>query len=270
MERFTVPQNQPAPVSTAEVEKELNEAIKPIRTAADWNAFSRNIQSEGFPAEWDSEEMSELGKKYLDNRISSEDCVRGIRQIAEQAAQAVKDSGMSDYWDGLAIRLRAESEYNDEEEPAPVVKPAPLNLTLGRSRRPKKGWFTRYIVLDQKLQGFLKTKLDLIQAALEKERATAQDIRIATEIRNLLGEIGIIRQLLKSTPVLDARTASLRIEKTAQSEMAKLMNQAVTAAEYIEAAVNSKDAFETFPLPYELKKSVAELKYQLDARYHTR
>ena len=69
--------------------------------------------------------------------------------------------------------------------------------------------------------------------------------------------VGIIRQLLKSTPVLDARTASLRIEKTAQSEMAKLMNQAVTAAEYLEAAVNSKDAFETFPLPYELKKSVA-------------
>lgn len=270
MERFTPSQSSPAPVSAEEVDKELNEAIKPIHTAADWNAFSRNIQSEGFPVAWDSEEMSDLGKKYLDNRISSEECVRNIRQIAEEAAQAAKDSGSTDYWDGLAIRLRAESEYNDKEEEVKAAKPAPLNLTLGRSRRPKKGWFTRYISLDQKLQGFLKAKLDFVQGVLERERIAAQDIRIATEIRTLLAEIEVVQKLLRSTPVLDAKTVSLRVEKTTPEEMAKIMNQAVTAAEYLEAAVNSKDVFETFPLPYELKKSVAELKYQIEARYRTR
>lgn len=267
---FTAAKKTAAPVTTQEVESELNEALKPVRSAADWNSFSQNIQAQGFPMAWDSEEMSELGKKYLENRITSEDCVSNIRRIAEEAAQAAKDAGQTDYWDGLAIRLRLESEFHPEPDPEDGKQAAPLNLELGRSLRPKKGWFTQYVTLDQKLQEYLKNKMNFVQSVLESERATASNVKIATEIRFLLSEMESVQQLLKSAPVLDARTASLQVGKKTPTEMVKIMNQAVTAAEYLEAAVKSPEVFRTYPLPQELKKALSELRIQLEARYRTR
>lgn len=268
--KFVPAKKTQAPVSAKEVENELNEALKPIRSEEDWKAFSKNIQAEGFPMTWDSEEMSELGKKYLDNRITSEQCVSNIRRIAEEAAQAAQDAGQTNYWDALQIRLRLEPQFQPEPESETTQQAAPLNLDPGRSLRPKKGWFTQYVTLDQKLQEYLKNKMDFVQSVFEKERTAATDVKIATEIRLLQGELESVQQLLKSAPVLDARTASFRVGKKTPTEMAKIMNQAVTAAEYLEAAVKSPDVFRTCPLPQEIKKALSELRTQLEARYQTR
>ena len=92
----------------------------------------------------------------------------------------------------------------------------------------------------------------------------AKDIRTATELRLLLKELELAEQLLKDVPKMDAENKELRADKKKILEMVEIMNQAVTAVEYLEAAVKAP---ETMKRPQELQFVMEKLKKSLKARY---
>lgn len=284
LEPFVEKEN-PLQEQVREVETELEEKVSKISDSDAWNAFVKVLTSEGMPAsEVTESELKVLGDALIQNSITSQECVYGIRTLA-QAAAGKKDLDAS-YWNGLAIRLRldasAEKEGGNEDEDkeknknkdkeggkaVPFLEFVP-DVTPSRSRRPGKGWFfTRQVNLDKKLQNFLCEKVGAVHCGLIQVKSRVSDIRVQAAVRNLEKEISAVQDLLSVMPVLVSKTHDLRVENHRFPQILESMNQAVTAAEYLEAAVKNPLARTSVSFLDELKSTFTVLREQLQNRYN--
>ncbi|MBO5438416.1 MAG: hypothetical protein J6A23_12200, partial [Thermoguttaceae bacterium] len=73
-------------------------------------------------------------------------------------------------------------------------------------------------------------------------------------------------EILERVPMLDSNTRALRVEKDDLKRLAQVLDQAVTAAEYLEAALNAKDVFRGETVPEELEDAVEMLRKKITER----
>ncbi|MDO4551054.1 MAG: hypothetical protein Q4C96_07365 [Planctomycetia bacterium] len=260
---------QEPPVSTDEVDKELCETVQKIQKPEEWQRFTQTLKNEGLPASDETEEkLEEVGALLLRHEMTSQECVRAIRQMAEDAAgQRELDTS---YWNGLAIRLRLENEEAQPRREEITEETFPV-VTVGKSQRPKKAWFfSNNVRLDGRLRTFLAEKIVVIQDELTTARRQTEDIRVQTEFRLLERELETIHDLLSMMPEWTARKKDLRVAEERIPMLLKNMNQAITAAEYVEAALKKQEGLELPAFRAELKNSLAILRNQLENRYHIR
>ncbi len=254
--------------AVVEIEQELREAVEPVQSTAEWTSLARQIHASGFPGNESDflSGMAPIGEAYLNKQMSSKECARQIREFAEKTAEKAFDAVDDSYWNGLAIRLRLETDKTEQTfNDSSVSLSEPIQVKIPDSQRPQEGWiFKRHLELDRKLNHFLAEKLFFIREKLTQERMIAKDIRTATELRLLLKELELAEQLLKDVPKMDAENKELRADKKKIQEMVEIMNQAVTAVEYLEAAVKAP---ETMKRPQELQFVMEKLKKSLKARY---
>ncbi|MDO4628453.1 MAG: hypothetical protein Q4C70_04650 [Planctomycetia bacterium] len=260
---------------------ELKSAVEGVKNPSEWQEFSQNLAEQGFPmTEENGTSVAEIGSAFLKRQMTAEECVQEICRLAEEVAG--EKSVESACWNGLALRMRVmpEVDFDEEErdtwkeqgdqktqnsaENLPEVKP-------GRSRRPKKWWiFTRSVRLDERLQDFLREKLESIKNGLREARRNTGDIRVETDFRLMEKTLETIRDLLKSVPQLDPVTPDLQVEKGRFSEILASMNQSVTSAEYVEATLKKGEGLENPVFRKELKEVLEGLQVQLQKRYQVR
>lgn len=260
---------QEPPVSTAEVDTELCETVEKIQKPEEWREFTQMLKNEGLQTVPDTEEkLEEVGELLLQQRMNSQECVQAIRQMAEEAAG--KSDLETSYWNGLAIRLRLDKE-TDEPQREENADGELSRVTVGKSKRPKKGWFfNNNVRLDGRLRTFLEEKITSIRGELAQIRRQTEDIREQTEFRLMEKELETIGDLLTMMPEWTTRKKDLRMAEDRIPALLKNMNQAITAAEYVEAALKKNEGLDVPAFRAELKNSLAMLRNQLENRYYIR
>lgn len=227
-----------------EMEEVLQPVLDQIKTGKEWEAFVEQLQEQGLPVdETLRQELQELGDALLKkDGLTSLNCVKLLRQMAEEAFER-KCALDLDYWSSENIEKRLERKLARKEEDAPEVVFCPLNVEVEKSKRPRKGWFNYYETVDRDLQKYLKTKLEQISQKLAVEAAAlSEDVWAAAELRKLADKVNLAQEQLKTVPCLEGAGKALRIAKKEMPKLVKILDQAVTAAEYIEAVLNSSES----------------------------
>jgi len=253
-------------VKSEEIDEELKAEVEKVNTPEDWRNFVSEVQTAGMPMT--SETLGKwngLGESLLGKTISSQECVAGIRKLAEDAAQEIQVN--ESYWNPLSLRLRLGLDAGGNEADGPEVQRDAFQVDVPKSRRPKKGFFfTDYVELDQDLRAFIRTKIQTAAIQMESAQRRAKNVRLATELRLMRMSLAETLEILERVPMLDSNTRALRVEKDDLKRLAQVLDQAVTAAEYLEAALNAKDVFRGETVPEELEDAVEMLRKKITER----
>lgn len=255
-------------------ESQMSEEIQNVRTQADWSDLTYRLQNEGFPNDADTQSaMNDLGTAWLEKYVTSAQAARSIRQIAENAAEAIgiRRPNNDSYWNGLALRLRLDTSCADDEMADTHAAPSDgERVVASKSRRPKHGRFFRRISLDARLRTFLAQKIHSVQNTLEVKRTSVRDISTVVKMRELSRKLEMANDLTTTLPELNVKTADLRLDRSHFAGFVQELNQAVTAAEYLEAAIISQTFGDTPESVEETQKSAETLILSLKSRHHTR
>jgi len=264
------PSDAAAQLEAGDVDEELKAEVEKVNSPEDWQNFVSEVQNAGVPMTSETlGKLNGLGESLLGKTISSAECVAGVRKIAEEAAQEVQVNEA--YWNPLSLRLRLGLDADGGETEGPELQREAFQVDVPKSRRPKKGWFfTDYVELDQDLRTFIRTKVQLVSLRMESAQRRAKDVRFATELRLMRESLTETLEILEKVPALDSKTPALRVEKDSLKRLAQVLDQAVTAVEYLEAALNEADVFRGETVPGELRNAVDMLQNKVTERFSIR
>ena len=224
-----------APQSTTQTETpppELAAAIAEIRSQADWKQFVLGLRTNGLPVDdATSSQLDELRDGILAKSIEPNDAVNGLARMTvdafERAGITQADLGR---WQTISDRLESVNPTNDEDVPPANPK---VNVSVAKSSRPSTWLAWDRVDVDRRQLRYTGQGVRRCRSACDQALQSLRDLPSMRQIRELNEQLKLIEELLSTTPTLEIRTSSLKLDSHMVKSLLKSLEQAVLATEQL-------------------------------------